>query len=535
MLCLAAALGPDIGGALLSINVIAEHPTQPTLPLAVLRPPAQADLSRDALPQANAPSLRTFLASVVPGQQNASGGAENSWYPGGTIALQRPHFLRAGVRMESCHNATINVELAGRPDALLHLKAATHAVESTWFPGKFELHLLEPIKLTHKGVEYDGFLYEPYVATRHVPSNKRVQNEVLCPLIPGLKYGDDVAISVDPSHVVVATLPEVMAKWLTYPVKPGALSRVAAMTKALSEPCPGFESVSLGAAYKILDRPASAPASLVALARSYVARNDPLLDALDNYAVFRLIAQAGARCVLPLHRKQALRVSEKGDGSLLTQADIDCSSFLDEGLRALLPGSLFVSEEGASHDCQGDLAWIVDPIDGTRPFATGGVTFAIMVALACRGQVVRAWIYRPVQKSMLWYDGEVVRLDGQVLRFAPSELSWYGSLQSKKTPLRYPLPAHEHRHVTQHSLAHAEAYRMALELSEFFVTDAVNLWDTAAPAGIVLGMGGVVGYCDGTPYDLGRTQKPLIFAKERGHFEQLAAMAKVTFAQAHVP
>lgn len=252
------------------------------------------------------------------------------------------------------------------------------------------------------------------------------------------------------------------------------------------------------------------------------------LATLDNAAVERIIIQAAEECVLPLYRSRTLEIMTKGDKSLVTKADLMCSQFLESELPALLPGSMFMSEEIAeSHsDFGDDYLWIVDPVDGTKPFTLGGVIFAVMVALAHRGQIVRSWIYRPIQQVMLAFDGQVTRMNGKVIRYSDGDLSWYGALEMTKSPITYPLADKQFKNVTQHSVSNNEAYKLALEASDFFVTDYVNPWDTAAPVGIHLGLGGVVAYADGQPYDLGRTQLPIIYAKRPDHFAKLAELAK---------
>ena len=256
----------------------------------------------------------------------------------------------------------------------------------------------------------------------------------------------------------------------------------------------------------------------------------PSAPAFPLTKVSRLLVRAAEECILPLHRSAGLEVSLKSDQSVLTQADLACSRFLERELVALLPGSVVISEElPASHELEAELAWIIDPLDGTRTFSLGGVLFAVMVALAYRGQVAAAWIYRPARRSLLTFDGHVTRLDGRRILYSPSDLSWIGTIQAEHTPLVYPLSGREHKRVNLHSVANVESFRLALELSEFFATDYVTPWDTAAPVGIHLGMGGVVAYADGRPYDLGRTQHPLIFAKDQAQWDQVATLVKQLF------
>ncbi len=76
-------------------------------------------------------------------------------------------------------------------------------------------------------------------------------------------------------------------------------------------------------------------------------------------------------------------VQKKADGSLVTEADLAVNLFLEERLRALLPEAGWLSEESA--DLPGrldrDIVLVVDPIDGTRSFASGNPVWAVSFAL----------------------------------------------------------------------------------------------------------------------------------------------------------
>jgi myo-inositol-1(or 4)-monophosphatase len=93
--------------------------------------------------------------------------------------------------------------------------------------------------------------------------------------------------------------------------------------------------------------------------------------------------------------------SRKGDGSVVTEADIAAQQALSPLLRELVDCG-FVGEEmthGEQHEAWSDGAqtlWCVDPIDGTSNFACGLPSFAISVALMRAGRPVLGVIYDPV-------------------------------------------------------------------------------------------------------------------------------------------
>ncbi len=125
---------------------------------------------------------------------------------------------------------------------------------------------------------------------------------------------------------------------------------------------------------------------------------------IDINKVSAVIEEIAAADVLP--RFQALadhEIEEKSAGELVTVVDVAVENILTARLQDLLPGSLVVGEEAVHAEpalmdqINTDApVWIIDPIDGTRNFAHGRPTFAIMVALIQHGDAQAAWIQEPV-------------------------------------------------------------------------------------------------------------------------------------------
>lgn len=124
-----------------------------------------------------------------------------------------------------------------------------------------------------------------------------------------------------------------------------------------------------------------------------------------------VIRRAAEIEILPRFRNLAAHeITEKSrPGDLVTAADFAAEIFLERELRALLPGSVAVGEEAAESDpavldvLNGDApVWILDPVDGTRNFARGDETFAVIVALVRHGETVAGWIHAPCTGRVVW-------------------------------------------------------------------------------------------------------------------------------------
>jgi len=132
------------------------------------------------------------------------------------------------------------------------------------------------------------------------------------------------------------------------------------------------------------------------------------VSAVDIAAVATFIRDVAQEHVLPrFERLAAADIQLKGQGDLVTVADLEAEKALTPLLSALLPGSLVVGEETAAKDssvfdrlADDGPVWLVDPVDGTSNFAAGIPLFAVMVALLQGGEPVAAWIYDPVKDAM---------------------------------------------------------------------------------------------------------------------------------------
>ena len=100
----------------------------------------------------------------------------------------------------------------------------------------------------------------------------------------------------------------------------------------------------------------------------------------------------------------ALEVWEKSPGDPVCAADIAVNRFLRGELQNLLPSAGWLSEETADapQRLDGDLLWLVDPIDGTRDYINGRTGWAISVALVSAGRPLLGYLDAPA-RGEFWH------------------------------------------------------------------------------------------------------------------------------------
>lgn len=110
---------------------------------------------------------------------------------------------------------------------------------------------------------------------------------------------------------------------------------------------------------------------------------------IDRVRLRSILSQAG-RIALGMWpgAGREVRSWHKSPGNPVCDADMAVDAFLKRELGALLPAAGWLSEETADHPArlEGDLVWLVDPIDGTRDFLRGRPGWTVSVALLRAGR-----------------------------------------------------------------------------------------------------------------------------------------------------
>lgn len=125
----------------------------------------------------------------------------------------------------------------------------------------------------------------------------------------------------------------------------------------------------------------------------------------DADELVQLVRAAARAEIMPRFRRLTpdLVRTKSGPTDFVTAADEAAEALITSGLERLFPGCVVVGEEAASADpsllgrlADADLAFVVDPIDGTANYCAGLPLFGVMVAAIVRGEVAASVIHDPV-------------------------------------------------------------------------------------------------------------------------------------------
>jgi myo-inositol-1(or 4)-monophosphatase len=212
-----------------------------------------------------------------------------------------------------------------------------------------------------------------------------------------------------------------------------------------------------------------------------------LIDAVKQAGSF-LMTQwpGGAQSV------DGLRVQEKPDGTLVTQADMESNRILEEALRRLFPNDAILSEESEpdlKRMLQSKRTWIIDPLDGTKSFVAGRDDFSVLVALVEDGLPTTGIMFFPARQQLITsYPERAPECNGTPLSVSKRGTLENGRVYIRNFECRRPEVASP---MMDSGLALLKVACGELDGAIIKMTTH-RQWDIAAPSAVLLAAGGSV-------------------------------------------
>lgn len=245
--------------------------------------------------------------------------------------------------------------------------------------------------------------------------------------------------------------------------------------------------------------------------------------------VLRILQDTAENLVLPSFR--ALRPEDiaakdtPGDPhDIVTVTDKAAERHLVQGLTGIVPNAVFIGEEAVCEDptlvealAAEVPAWLIDPIDGTKNFASGSPEFGIMLALVEAGSISASWIVLPAQGDLIWAErGRGTWLNGRLVtrrvsrtprgtvhdRFMPRDLA--GCLHEALRDRFEPSPSP--------GSAATEYAQILRGEKDFAIYYRLHPWDQAPGALALVEAGGAAVHLDGSPYTPRSADQVTIFS-----------------------
>ncbi len=201
-----------------------------------------------------------------------------------------------------------------------------------------------------------------------------------------------------------------------------------------------------------------------------------------------------------MKHRRSLTFRLKADDSLVTPIDFQVEAYLLEQIRQAYPDHAILTEESGIQGRVSDWTWVIDPIDGTRAYATGLPIWGVSVGLLHEAAPYAGGFYMPVTGEMVFGDGRRAWYNGR--RLAPPVPA------NPESPMAFiAAPSDFHRHFTLDfprlrsfgsTAAHLSYVARGVALAA--VTRQVSLWDLAGLLPVFQAVGVEMAYLSGRPF-----------------------------------
>ena len=239
---------------------------------------------------------------------------------------------------------------------------------------------------------------------------------------------------------------------------------------------------------------------------------------MDDTALLALAADLALRAgaaILAI-RARGFTVERKADRSVVTEADRAAEAIITAGLRAAEPGIPVIAEEevaGGRITAASPLFWLVDPLDGTREFASGSDEFAVNIGLVRDGRAVLGVVGVPATGELfggIVGSGAWKRVAGQPMAIAARKPPAEGLtvVASRHHGSGAELDAFLGGRPVAQRLNFGSSLkfcRLAEGVADLYPRFGRTMeWDTGAPQAVLEAAGGTVCSVDGQPLRYGK-------------------------------
>ncbi|MCU5772124.1 histidinol-phosphatase [Erwiniaceae bacterium BAC15a-03b] len=133
------------------------------------------------------------------------------------------------------------------------------------------------------------------------------------------------------------------------------------------------------------------------------------MSQLPELSFLHQLADAASQETLPRYRHQLQHIASKPKAGFrfdpVTEADREAEKVMRQLINQYYPQHAIMGEEfGISGE--GPLMWVLDPIDGTRPYLCGLPVWGTLTGLMENGRAIMGMMSQPFTGERFWADGQ---------------------------------------------------------------------------------------------------------------------------------
>lgn len=212
----------------------------------------------------------------------------------------------------------------------------------------------------------------------------------------------------------------------------------------------------------------------------------------------KLLAEESGKIIKNYFRSE-INIESKHDESPVTIADKKAEEKMREMIMKNFPEYGILGEEFGEHNPDAEYKWILDPIDGTKSFIHGTVTFGTLIGLLKNDEPLLGVINQPIMNDFLIGDNNSAELNGKSVKVNDTSEIFDASLMT--TDQNYIKQYHDIQKFLKLT-EQVKLYRMwgdcygymllAMGYADIMIDPIMHIWDTAALVPVVRGAGGII-------------------------------------------
>jgi histidinol phosphatase-like enzyme (inositol monophosphatase family) len=220
---------------------------------------------------------------------------------------------------------------------------------------------------------------------------------------------------------------------------------------------------------------------------------------LNELKEFTKILSIASGAVIKKYWRTNVSVDSKADDSPVTIADKRAEEVLRELIHKEFPEHGIIGEEFPPVNETAEYKWILDPIDGTKSFICGTVTFGTLIALTKNDEPLLGVINQPILKEYLYGDNLTAELNGQKVKVRSCPL-----LKNAVLLTTDHLNIKKYHNIDKFNALTEKVkiyrnwgdcygyYLLATGYADIMIDPIMSVWDTMALLPIIRGAGGII-------------------------------------------
>jgi len=194
-----------------------------------------------------------------------------------------------------------------------------------------------------------------------------------------------------------------------------------------------------------------------------------------------------------------IEVESKCDFSPVTIADKLAEEKMRELINKEFPDHGIIGEEFGKENSNAEYVWVLDPIDGTKSFISGALSFGTLIALIQNGKPIIGVINHPILDEFLLGDNYSTFLNGNKVQVRNCSLISEATLL---TTDHFNIRKYQSKNGFENLLEKTKLYRnwgdcygyylLATGFADIMIDPIMSVWDSMALIPIINGAGGMI-------------------------------------------